>query len=179
MKKLLFMTAILQFIPVFLSAQEDTLLNSRIYIAWIKLNDGRTLSGALYQINDSSVQIVNPYSKKVLMRGTYNIARINYNDIRFIKTRAKGKAGKGSAFVLGAMGGVLIGAVIGYSLGNDPYAGGSTASDKAVMGGMLVLIPGALIGFHFGSSKKKIPINGSIYNFNISKQLLRIYSYKQ
>jgi hypothetical protein len=37
-------------------------------------------------------------------------------------------------FIRCATGGALIGAVIGYSLGNDPYAGGYTAGDKAVMG---------------------------------------------
>jgi hypothetical protein len=179
MKKLIFITAILQFSSTFLSAQDDTISNSKIYIAWIKLNDGHTLSGALYQTNDSSVQIANPYTKKVLLSGNYNIERIYFNNIRLIKIRAKEKAGKGFMFTLGATGGALIGAIIGYSLGNDPYAGGYTAGDKAILGGMIGLLPGGLIGIQFGASKKKIPVIGSIYNFNLSKELLRIYSYKQ
>jgi hypothetical protein len=177
MKKLMFIPAMLLYIPFFLCAQEDTI--PKIYRALITFNNNpqKVKEGVLYEIKDSSVSITNSFSRKDFLSGNFNVTTIHYNNIYKINVRRNNSIVVG--FFLGAAAGFGTGAIIGGSQGDDPPVGvfRMTAGGKAVVIGTLCSIPGAIIGGFIGDIRIKIPINGSIQTFNKNKEQLRKYSY--
>jgi hypothetical protein len=117
--------------------------------------DESKVKGVLYNINEDGVLIMN-----LSLEDT--VAFIDYQTIEKLRIRRKGNVGKGAAigFVVGTVGGVLI--------GND-----MDSSGYGVLGGFVFGTPtGTLIGMGIGSSKKSFKINGDpeIY-FNLLPEL--------
>jgi len=135
---------------------------------WITtLNNSRNFRGCLREVGDSMI-ILSKYPKA-------NTVSINYQNIQTIKFRKKGNVGRNILY--GALTGFAIGGGIGLSAGDDDCIDnpGSfdifcrTAEEKAIGTGILLAIPGALIGGIIGSMKIKIPINGNHKTFRRKK----------
>jgi len=81
---------------------------SKIYEAWISLyGESNALHGVLYEIQDSSVLFSYSTSKVDYLSGNFAVSKIRYKDIKIIRIRRKGSAGKGA--VIGAVAGFLLG----------------------------------------------------------------------
>jgi hypothetical protein len=175
MIKPLLISVVFLSLPFLSSAQHDTLRKSEICKTWITLGGGSETQGILYQITDSAVQITNSFIVKDLLSGKYQITKINYNNISVIETWSIRKFNRGVLY--GAFAGTMTGMLIGFSLGSDGGGGGFTASDKAVMLGILGFLGGTLVGTFVGLASIKIPIYGSFDNFNKNKSRLKKHSY--
>ena len=178
MKKVALLTSILLCISIFSSAQKDTLQRIRIYKAWVTLGGGTTIQGALYQTKDSSVVIANSLNNNGSSVIAPDLSEVVAGNIYFIKARREGNVTKG--VLIGATAGILAGVIIG--LVSEPDVSNSFGTFdapelRALGGGILGVLPGTLIGGMIGSIKIKIPINGSINNFNKKKEQFRKYSY--
>lgn len=80
--------------------------------------------------------------------------------------------------MIGTLSGFVVGGAIGLISGADPPDSffRFTAGENAILNGILLAFVGADIGGVIGSFKVKIPINGSINNYNRNKNRLRGYS---
>ena len=130
--------------------------SNKHFVAWITpLDSTSIIKGYLSEVEDSLIVVSNFYN--------YEKQNIYYYDIKEIKFRKKGKVGKG--FLYGALTGFAVGAIAGFADGDDR---GDfeffTAEEKAILGGIVLAIPGALIGGVIGAAKIKIPINGDVMN---------------
>ena len=152
----------------------------KIYKTWISFNkEPKVWNGALgvlYEINDSSIIVSNSLVKKDYSTGNFKLSKINYNNIDYVKLRAKNNVGKGA--LIGTISGLLIGGFLGYVSGDDNPEGlfAMTAGDKAVVAGVGLAICGAAIGALCGLIQIKIPINGNLENFNRNKNKLKKYT---
>ncbi len=182
MKKLLLVSTILIYVTFLTSAQQDILTKSKTYKAWIKLVDGseiklkwgNEINGILYQINDSSLSISKLIKFTDHTRGFSEPINIYYTSIKVIKIRSGKKIRKG--IVIGATTGFILGGSMGY-LGQAKRTSPEEVAVQTLGLGAFFGTCGALIGGLAGSVKIKIPINGSINNFNDNKSRLKKYSY--
>jgi hypothetical protein len=175
MKRLLLISTTLFYVTFLLSAQHDTLRKSEINKTSITLGGGTETQGILYQTTDSALQITNSFIIKDLLSGKYQITKINYSNISVIETWSISKLNRGILY--GAFGGTTTGVIIGFSLGGSAGGGSFTASEKAVMLGILGFLGGTIVGTFVGLASIKIPIYGSFDNFNKNKSRLKKYSY--
>jgi hypothetical protein len=105
--------------------------------------DESKVKGVLYTINEEGVLIMDQSLEDT-------VAFIDYQTIEKLRIRRKGNVGKGAAigFVVGTVGGVLIG-------------NGMDSSGYGTLGGFVFGTPtGTLIGMGIGSFKKSFQING-------------------
>ena len=128
--------------------------------------------GALYAINDSCILISNSLLKRDYYSGNYEVSPISVNFIKTLTVRGDKDVGKGALIGFGA--GVLLGAIVGLSQGDDPkcttsfYCGMKSrtiAEEKALVGGIISGIIGASVGAIIGSTGKRFTINGSVDNY--------------
>ena len=154
---------------------QDTInYQPKLSVAEVSINFGnRKIYGSIYEIKDSSIVVSNSHRQRDYLRKSFQTKVINCSQIDVISVRHKNLGA-----LYGALGGLLAGAIIGYAQGDDtPGIMSFTATDKAILGGFLGVLPGTLIGGLIGSIKIKIPINGNFENFNKKKELLKKYSY--
>ncbi len=107
------------------------------------LTDQSKVKGVFYSINEDGVLVMDQSLKDT-------VAFLDYQTIETLRIRRKGNVGKGAAigFVVGTVGGVLIG-------------NGMDSSGYGTLGGFVFGTPaGTLIGMGIGSSKKLFRING-------------------
>jgi hypothetical protein len=123
--------------------------------------------GYITEVADSSV-IVTDLS-------TTDSKIINVNVMDEIKFKRKGGLGRGILY--GALVGMTTGALLGFASGDDRSGFISfNAEFKALMGGLAMTIPGAIIGGIIGhNSKITIPIKGSQNAYDRQKEKLRKY----
>lgn len=137
--------------------------------------------GALYQIKDSSVLISHSKWLKDYTKGNsnFNVSEIEIIDIQIIKILSKTKARKGA--LIGAASGFAVMGGITMIL-NELEGGSSWISFPSWQVGLangIVFAPvGAFFGAIIGSFSVKIPINGSMDNYNRNKDRLKEYSLK-
>jgi len=133
------------------------------YKTWVTTDNSSKVKGYLSEVGDSLIIISNLSNNE--------IKSIRLKNVKNIKFRKKGRIGKGILY--GALAGIAIGAGIGFSGGDDEdcFLFCLTAKQKAVLGGTLLSVPGALIGGIIGSARIKIPINGNTKNRK--KELLK------
>jgi hypothetical protein len=182
MRKLLLVSTILIYVTFLTSAQQDTLTKPKTYKTWIKLVDGSEIKlkwggeikGILYQINDSSLSISKLLKFTDHTRGFAEPINIDYTSTEVIKIRSGKKIWKGIA--IGATTGFILGGLVGY-LGQAKITSPKEVAIQTLGLGAFVGTCGALIGGLAGSIKIRIPINGSIDNFNDNKSRLKKYSY--
>jgi len=103
---------------------------------------------------------------------------INIENITYLEFRRKGDELRG--FFLGAFGGCLTGVFLGLARGDNDTADSFSlsAEQNAVLFGILLTPPGAILGSILGSRKIKVPINGDINNYNRQKKIIESYKYK-
>ena len=135
--------------------------------------------GALFLLKDSSILVSNSLVKEDYYNGNYEVAELYIDDINMISYRRDGA------------GGALLGGVIGLGVGaltawivegsasepepSNPFSG--MMDNGLDMSAYALLIPvgvsiGALTGGLIGSIKIKIPLNGSMENYNLKKKKL-------
>ncbi|MCK4407749.1 MAG: hypothetical protein KAV44_08750 [Bacteroidales bacterium] len=164
---------------------QDTFQKIKIYRTWVSLNsEPFKIKGVLYEVKDSSILVSRSVVIQDYSTDSFEIAKLNINNIETIKTRRKNSIGKG--VLIGAVSGLVVGVLIGLIDGDDPPCpSGSwiclryTAGQKALMAGVPLAVSGAGIGALIGSIKVKIPINGNINNYNRNKNKLRKYTIKE
>ncbi|GHA74456.1 thiamine pyrophosphate-dependent enzyme [Pontibacter akesuensis] len=136
------------------------------YQVWVHVKDNpRPLKGALIEVQDSAIRIVQRvYIRKNSIVSTNASMVVPVSSISKIQVRKKGKVARG--VLLGALGGMAVGAIVGYASGDDTCPPGSwclfqlSAGDKAVIGGVTGIGPGMALGALASSGKKTTIING-------------------
>jgi hypothetical protein len=180
MKRLILIWVIIWGIPLLSSAQEDSLLRSKIYRTWVlRPGEFSTIKGTLYQVADSSVLVatsLNKYmiSRKDLSTGSFNLSKADYNDIYIVKVRRQNSIPR--EMLTFALVGASVGAIIGAIVYEPPppytpdpnstpsfvfnmnFSQAECVGIGAVAGGIYGIPVGVLIG----KIKIKIPINGNI-----------------
>lgn len=137
------------------------------------------IQGALYQVKDSSILISHSTWLRDYSKGYHNfrVSEIEIIDIQMIRTLSKTKARKGaligavSAFVV--MGGI---AMIANEIEGDSGWFSFPSWQVGLANGILFAPAGAFVGVIIGSINIKIPINGSMSNYNRNKTQLIKYS---
>jgi len=162
-------------------AQSPLPLTSNPAKSEIKLYDGSANKiGGLYQLKDSSILVSSSLDKEDYINGNYKVAELYIDDINLIKIKRSGGAG------LGALFGALLGASLSalgtrIAIGPPPYPTGMlgfSAVDNYIVTVPAGTIVGAVTGGLIGGIKIKIPLDGSIENYNLKKKKLGRYTVK-
>jgi len=136
------------------------------YKAWFESMDGSLKQkGFLVELKDSSIVF-----------GTQqNLEDIAVSNLQLLKFRKKNAIGKSLGY--GALIGFGIGGLIGLASGDDKSGFiRFTAEAKALGLGIIMSIPGAIVGATMGAPKVSIPIQGDLDTYNRQKEKLRKYS---
>ncbi len=134
------------------------------YKTWVtSIDNSPNIKGYLSEVGDSLIIISDGLN--------YERQTIDINNIKKIKFRKKGSVGRG--MLIGALMGVFTGGISGYADGDDKKGFFRSREDKALMSGVALMVPGAIIGGIIGSVKIKIPFNG-----NAMKQRDELLKYK-
>ena len=156
---------------------QETIKKNKIYKTWVTLNsEPFKVKGFLYEVNDSSISVVDFGMMKEYSTDRFQVANLHINDIEKIKTRRNNSIGRG--ILIGAATGFVVGGLIGLFDGDDPAGTlmAWTAGEKAIMAGGTLSIGGAVIGGLIGLLKVRIPIDGSMNKFNRNRNKLNKYS---
>jgi len=157
---------------------QETINRNMIYRTTILLISDPSFHcyGALYEVNDSSISISSHGIKDY--DGPQEVTEVYIDDIKLINTRKSFNIRKGLLF--GAASGFVIGGLTGLiEGGHSNWFGSQTAWENAFETGAGFMILGAITGALVGSTKIKIPINGSMDNYNRNKDRLKGYSLKK
>jgi hypothetical protein len=138
----------------------DTAVQGIFYKAIIYMTNFVVAKGYLVTVKDSSVYI--SQTKKPLSFDHVNPAYLKKIDYRSIgEVKINKSHAMGTSILVGALLGVVTGAVIGYASGDDSEWFGLTAGEKAFVGGIIGGGAGTLVGALIGkTSEKKFLING-------------------
>ncbi len=166
MRKIIFVAIVLMY-PFILNAQK-----SKPYRVWIhQMDHTEVLKGFLYSVDEYSIKI----SKNRSDIDSASVFVVDVKGIDLIKLRRKGRIGRGAG--IGAASGALLGGIMGLADGDDePGWFSATKEEKAVGGGVLLAIPGAVVGAGVGAIKKKIVIDGNLENYKMHQQKLRAFA---
>jgi len=138
--------------------------------------------GALYQVKDSSIFISSSTRFKNYTFGNSNfgVSEIEIFNIQKIKTVSKTRARNGAR--IGAASGFVIGCLLAIRANHQPSGEWDLISFSdtfvGLAGGLLCASLGAFSGVIIGGISIKIPINGSMDNYNQHKEKLKRYSIK-
>lgn len=136
----------------------------KTYKVWVTLINETKHKGILYSANED---------KFVILGEDLNQINIDPQTIDVIKVRRDGSVGKGAW--IGAVGGLLAGAIVGYA-----SESGSGWEDVGAVGGGILGAPlGALIGVGVGSAKKKFILNGDRGTYTSILSKLKQYTPQQ
>ena len=152
---------------------QDAVLKPTIYMAYIYQPHRRSVRGYLVTIEDSSLYI--SQNKMPLSFANVNLAYSEKFDYRSIqKIRISRPKVLGRSILIGAVAGIIAGAIIGYASGDDSGWFALTAGDKAIFGGLIGGGTGTLIGASIGKeSEKKFLINGDWKSLEEMKESLQ------
>ncbi len=154
---------------------KDSNQKIKIFRTWVSLkSDPYKIKGVLYQIKDSSILVSNSANKKDYSMGQFEVVEIQISNIRKIKIRRKNSMVNG--IWIGALSGFVVGGVLGLMSDDSDYM---SSEATAIYGGAFFAAIGSGVGGLLGLIKIGIPINGSMDNYNISKDKLRKYSIKK
>lgn len=155
MKVILFISMVI-FGSYQLFSQEEQ-KDKKVFIIWVKLNNGETIKGYLSQRKDSSITVL-------YLEGTKS-EDFKIAEIERLKFRRKGRVGRGIGY--GAAGGLLVGAVAGLTTGENSFFGSREGAAAAYGLGLIPI--GAITGGVIGSIKKAYTISGNQKNYEIVK----------
>ena len=159
----------------------NKIMGSNVYKVRLRLNhnDRRTISGYLWQTNDSSLAVYEPmnvytnYNDYSDNNFYYKIWSVDVNRIKAISYRRNNSVGTGA--LIGAGVGVLSGLAIGLIWKNSTESSSPNYLDDEALiyyPAMIMIFPGAIIGALIGSNYKTMTIEGqkTIYD-NYKKEL--------
>mgnify|MGYP001552010241 CR=1 FL=1 len=128
---------------------------TKICRAWITLTTGDRVNGAMSVANEYGLVILNWETQDT-------VAKLEGKEIKVLKFRRKGAIGRGAW--IGALGGAATGVIIGLADGDDEPEGWwdftMTAEEKALAGGIVLVIPGTFVGMIIGALPKRFVIKG-------------------
>ncbi len=136
---------------------------------FLKMYESEKEMGNLVELQDSSVVF---YSMNQGIETQMPVTDINLIEFKKSGTRF------GQGFMIGAVGGFVLGAV---SAASYPDLGGKSSSgDAVVVGGLLFGalggMAGGIVGGFFPKAKITIPINAKQSNYNREKARMKIFS---
>ena len=149
--------------------------------------------GGLFLLKDSSILVSSSLDKEDYINGNYKVADLYIDDINLITINRRGGAvenallGAGIGMVAGALTARIInGPPPEYPTGKyhfDPWGLASYGSNNINGITYAVFVPagavvGAVTGAIIGGIKIKIPLNGSMKNYNLKKKKLGRYTVK-
>lgn len=164
---------------------------SKQYITVIEIRQKGTMQdGYLYKLEDSSIL----FQHRLLQNPTTDqLLKIPVEDIKHLKFRKKNSILQGA--IIGAVAGAVIGVVTGFAVGDTRREVCSTgvfsgvyqcsdvvvitASENALIYGVLMGVGGAGLGCLAGSVRIKIPINGEWQRYQGRKATMEKYLVKQ
>jgi hypothetical protein len=158
-------------------AQSPLPLKANPTISEITLDTGSdNMIGALFLLKDSSILVSNSLVKEDYTNGNYEVAELYIDDINLISSERLGGPVSGTFLgaAVGFSAGFLTGFAIGVTQGDGFFSPGGAALMMGAMGTGIGAITGALVG----SIKIKIPINGSMENYNRNKKKLGRHTVK-
>ena len=139
------------------------------------------VKGALYHLKDSSILISSSTRPEDYTMGNsdYTISEIEITDIQIIKITNRTRVRDGAR--IGAATGFLTGALWAYIDAQQPTTYGVEIIElpawaPPLLGGILLAPIGAIAGAITGSIRIKIPIYGSMDNYNLNKAKLTKYT---
>lgn len=156
---------------------QDTVTRDMIYKTTVRIlsDPSFTCYGALYEVKDSSITISSQW-KKDYNSGKIETLSFPVNDLKVIHTNKPGNGKKGAW--IGAVSGIAAGALYGLATAN--YTIFTPGENMAIFAsfGLLIGTPtGVIVGKINGH--KRIPINGSMDEFNLKKDELKDYAIKK
>jgi hypothetical protein len=156
---------------------QDAVTRNMIYKTTVRIlsDPSFTCYGALYEVNDSSI-LISSRRLKDYNSGNVETLRFPVGDLKLIHTRKTGNGGKGAW--IGAVSGVALGTLYGVLSGGNAVL---TRGEATVVGAAFGFVVGVPTGFIVGriAGHKRIPINGSMDEFNLNKEKLKGYSIKK
>jgi len=158
--KPIIITCLLSLVFFQVAKSQDTLYKPRVYNSIIKQYGVKPVKGYLATIRDSSLYITQ--SEVYLNFDTANLSyfqKFDYKSLVSVKLYNRSKRGR--TFLICILTGVVAGALIGYSGGNDTGWFALTAGGKAVVGGIIGAGAGSIVGAIIAAdNEKKFLING-------------------
>jgi|GEM_PF-2122658 len=177
-----------------LEAQSPLPLKSNPAKSEIKLYDGSgNKIGGLFLLKDSTILVSSSLDKEDYISGKYKVAELYIDDINLITINRRGGAAENA--LLGAGIGMVVGALTAriingpppeYSTNKyhfDPWGLPSYGSNNINGITYAIFMPagavvGAVTGAIIGGIKIKIPLDGSMENYNLKKKKLGRYTIK-
>jgi hypothetical protein len=173
---LLIASIIFSFFARSLNAQ-DTVTSDMLYRTTVRIlsDPSFTCYGALYEVKDSSI-FISSRRLKDYNSGKIEALSFPVNDLKLIHTHKPGNGKKGAW--IGAVSGIAAGMLFGAATANNTMLG--TGGNMAFCASFGLLI-GTPTGFIVGkiNGHKRIPINGSMDEFNLKKDELKEYAIKK
>ena len=133
------------------------------------------LTGALFELKDSSILFSNKLVKEDYYTGNYAISEIFIEDIYLIKTQLPHFA---KGLFIGAGFGASMGAFVGYASGDETGLLKITAEDKALCGAIVLGLVGSLVGGILGSLSFQVQLDGNVNKYHSKKAELERYTIK-
>ena len=142
-------------------------------------DQSNNIRGALYQVKDSSIVVYHSTNLTDYMEGGSHASEIDIIDIQLIKTSSRIKRKKG--ILIGAASGFVALGLIGIMSNGSGEYGIEFFNDSQIFfaAGVIGIPIGAFAGGMIGSFTIKIPIKGSMDNYNRNKKKLKRYSIKK
>jgi hypothetical protein len=138
---------------------------------WVHFfNNSRTGKSLVQEVSDSAISLKPVIKRSVTLPKSQKLNVIHYENIRVVKFNKPGN------IVIGALAGMVIGAVIGASQGDDTWSDGGgwfskpqNSMEKAITNGIGIGIVGGMVG----SIKIPLNINGDLKKFTKHKKRLK------
>jgi len=143
-------------------------------------NGSENMPGALFLLKDSSILVSSSLIKEDYINGNYEVAELYIDDINLISTDRQGGALHGALLgaVVGAAAGVVAARIVEGPPPYSEYTLGPGSEFAYAFLGSAGAVAGAVTGAIIGSIKIKIPINGSMGNYNRKKKKLGRHTVK-
>ncbi len=190
MQKIILLYAVSLLLMHFSNAQDSMRVKHRIYKATVTTESSNSAAKSyLASVSDSSIFISsNGTSFKGYGASNTNYSKIDYNNLAQVRLRRKGSTGRGA--LKGAIIGLSIGVIAGFISGDDPPCpndpndfwgigrglcefGRTTASQKALLGGVAGAFGGGVVGVLVGAfAHKTFIIGGRKEKFDAMKSKL-------
>jgi hypothetical protein len=168
-------------------AQKDSSKNTRYRCTIKLLEQNNNVRGEIYETGDSVLLIKSMVNNSNLkIDRSDNLIHMPVTEIDMIRLNRKGKSGEG--FLIGGLSGMVIGAILVLASPDpkpDPQAQGWDFSpslspgNKALIGGIIGFLPGAIIGSIISSAKITIPIHGKKENYLLKRSEISSYSFRK
>jgi len=167
MKKIIIILCLLLCYTTEIQAQRKN-KKIKVYKAWVTMIDGskpNRINGILYFADEDFIKV------KYKISGVYSVNAIDPRNIKKIKIRRKGKVGRG--ILIGAVTGIGVGAILGYSEKDQFF---HTKESNAAAYGVTLGLLGVPIGASISSGKKRFVINGDIEKYREHLKTLQKYT---